>query len=278
MVSALFERNRDLYVPFGTVPSAMLSLVGRDGEMDLYDGVLRARHADGTIRFDGVPQDCYGEKLRETVRSWSYMKFPYFAELGPDDGWYKVGPLARLQNCDSIPTPLAEAERQAFVASLGPAVVHAPLAFHWARLIELLHAAEVIQRLLADPELLGDALTATGPRHGTGIGILEAPRGTLIHHYEIGDDDLVKRCNLVVATTHNNQAMNEAIREVARVHLDGHEPTNALLNHIEVAIRAFDPCLSCATHALGQMPLLVEVINADGVVVGRTRRDATVST
>ena len=278
MVSALFERNRDLYVPFGTVPSALLSLVGRGGEMDLYDGVLRARHADGTIRFDGVPQDCYGEKLRETVRSWSYMKFPYFAELGPDDGWYKVGPLARLQNCDIIPTPLAEAERQAFMATLGPAVVHAPLAFHWARLIELLHAAEVIQGLLADPELLGDALTATGPRHGTGIGILEAPRGTLIHHYEIGDDDLVKRCNLIVSTTHNNQAMNEAIREVARVHLDGHEPTNALLNHIEVAIRAFDPCLSCATHALGQMPLVVEVIDADGVVVGRARRDATVST
>ncbi|MBL9110069.1 MAG: Ni/Fe hydrogenase subunit alpha [Myxococcales bacterium] len=275
MVSSLFERNRDLYAPFGTVPSALLSLVGRGGELDLYDGVLRARNADGTVRFDGVPQESYGEKLRETVRSWSYMKFPYFADLGPDDGWYKVGPLARIQNCDVIPTKLAEEARQAFLAKLGPSVVHAPLAFHWARLIELLHAAEVIEGLLADPELLGDELTASGPRQGTGIGILEAPRGTLIHHYEIGDDDLVKKCNLVVSTTHNNQAMNEAIREVARVHLDGHEPTNALLNHIEVAIRAFDPCLSCATHALGQMPLLVEVVDASGVVVGRARRDAS---
>ena len=272
MVSSLFEGNRDLYAPFGTVPSALLSLVGRGGELDLYDGVLRARNADGTVRFDGVPQESYGEKLRETVRSWSYMKFPYFADLGPDDGWYKVGPLARIQNCDVIPTKLAEEARQAFLAKLGPSVVHAPLAFHWARLIELLHAAEVIESLLHDPALLGRELTAKGPRAREGVGIIEAPRGTLIHHYEVGDDDLVTMCNLIVSTTHNNMAMNEAIREVARQVLDGNEPTEGLLNHIEVAIRAFDPCLSCATHALGRMPLQVEIVDAAGELVRRLVR------
>jgi NAD-reducing hydrogenase large subunit len=201
------------------------------------------------------------------------MKFPFFVARGKDDGWYKVGPLARVQNCDAIGTPLAEAARQEFLAS-APRMIHAPLASHWARMIELLHAAEVIERLLADPALLGDELVTSGPRGKTAIGILEAPRGTLIHHYEVDENDLVTMCNLIVSTTHNNQAMNEAIREVARQYLDGHEPTPGLLNHIEVAIRAFDPCLSCATHALGKMPLAVEIVDATGALVSRLVRDA----
>jgi NAD-reducing hydrogenase large subunit len=205
--------------------------------------------------FDGVRCEDYGARIHENVRSWSYMKFPFFAELGPERGWYKVGPLARVQNCDAIGTPRAEAARQDFLAQTLGTIQHAPLAYHWARMIELLHAAEVIERLLADPALLGDELTATGARGTTGVGVIEAPRGTLIHHYEVDADDLVTMCNLIVSTTHNNTAMNEAIRQVARQHLDGHEPTEGLLNHIEVAIRAFDPCLSCATHALGKMPL-----------------------
>jgi NAD-reducing hydrogenase large subunit len=273
LVKALHEQNRDLYDHFGTVRSSLLSLVGRDGTLDLYDGVLRARDADGAIIFDGVEPSDYGNELRENVRSWSYMKFPFIASRGADDGWYKVGPLARLQNCDAIGTPRAEAARQELLASAPGQLIHAPLAFHWARMIELLHAAEVIEGLLADPALLEGDLVASGPRARAGVGIIEAPRGTLIHHYEVDEQDLVTMCNLIVSTTHNNQAMNEAIREVARQHLDGHEPTEALLNHIEVAIRAFDPCLSCATHALGKMPLAVEIRDASGALVGRRVRD-----
>ncbi|HRE17446.1 MAG TPA: nickel-dependent hydrogenase large subunit, partial [Rhodocyclaceae bacterium] len=136
----------------------------------------------------------------------------------------------------------------------------------------MLHAAEVIADLLQHPDLMTGPLTATGPRQREGIGIIEAPRGTLIHHYEVGEDDLVSMCNLIVSTTHNNQAMNEAIRQVARQYLDGREPTEGLLNHIEVAIRAFDPCLSCATHALGKMPLEVELLDAEGSEVHRLVR------
>ena len=273
LVAELHNQNRDLYEQFGTVRSSLLSLVGHDGKLDLYDGVLRARDADGTIIFDGVACDDYGALLRENVRSWSYMKFPFIASRGVDDGWYKVGPLARIQNCDAIGTPLAEAARQELMASWPGGLIHAPLAFHWARMIELLHAAEMIAGLLADPLLLGEELVSGGPRGKTAVGIIEAPRGTLIHHYEVDEQDLVTMCNLIVSTTHNNQAMNEAIRQVARQYLDGHEPTEGLLNHIEVAIRAFDPCLSCATHALGKMPLEVEIVDARGALVERLVKD-----
>lgn len=273
LVAELHLQNRELYDGFGTTRSSLLSLVGRDGTLDLYDGVLRARDADGQIIFDGVECSDYGTQLRENVRSWSYMKFPFITSRGPDAGWYKVGPLARIQNCDRIDTPRAEEARQELLATASGALIHAPLAFHWARLIELLHAAEVIERLLADPALLGTELVASGSRGRTGIGIIEAPRGTLIHHYEVDDQDLVTMCNLIVSTTHNNQAMNEAIREVARQYLDGQEPSEGLLNHIEVAIRAFDPCLSCATHALGKMPLAVEIVDARGDLVERLVRD-----
>jgi len=273
LVSELHRQNRELYDQFGTVRSNLLSLVGRDGKLDLYDGVLRARDADGRIIFDGVECSDYGTQLHENVRSWSYMKFPFITSRGPDTGWYKVGPLARIQNCDGVGTPLAEEARQELLGSGSGALIHAPLAFHWARLIELLHAAEVIERLLADPALLGTELVASGPRGRVAVGVIEAPRGTLIHHYEVDDQDLITMCNLIVSTTHNNQAMNEAIREVARRYLDGHEPSEGLLNHIEVAIRAFDPCLSCATHALGKMPLAVEIVDARGAVVERLVRD-----
>ncbi|MCC6621505.1 MAG: Ni/Fe hydrogenase subunit alpha [Deltaproteobacteria bacterium] len=273
LVAELHARDPDTYARFGTVRSNLLSLVGRDGKLDLYDGVLRARDPDGVIVFDGVDPLDYHTRLRENVRSWSYMKFPFIESLGADAGWYKVGPLARVQNCDAIPTPLAEEARQAWLATAPGRFIHAPLAFHWARMIEMLHAAEVIERLLDDEALLGDRLVASGPRGHVGVGIIEAPRGTLIHHYEVDAQDLVTMCNLIVSTTHNNQAMNEAIRQVAREHLDGHEPTEGLLNHIEVAIRAFDPCLSCATHALGKMPLQVEIVGADGALVERLVRD-----
>ena len=263
----LHGQNAPLYSQFGNFRSNLLSLVRADGAMDLYDGVLRVRDADGKVLFDGVNDQDYLELIEEEVRSWSYMKFPHLRGLGRELGWYRVGPLARVQNCDFIPSPLAEVERQAFVAWGQGELVHASLAYHWARMIEMLHAVEVIAQLLDDPALLSGDLLTTGKRQRSGVGIIEAPRGTLIHDYTVGDDDLVTHCNLIVSTTHNNQAMNEAVRSVARDYLSGKEITEGLLNHIEVAIRAYDPCLSCATHALGKMPLEVTLLAADGSVM-----------
>lgn len=200
------------------------------------------------------------------------MKFPFISSLGAEAGWYKVGPLARLQNCDRVGTPFAEAARDEWLAHAPSRPIHGALSFHWARMIELLHSVEVIDQLLHDPALLGDELVTQGPRQPTCVGIIEAPRGTLIHHYEVDDQDLVTMCNLIVSTTHNNRAMNEAIRDVARRFLDGQEPTEGLLNHIEVAIRAYDPCLSCATHALGKMPLWVEIVDGTGTLIERLER------
>jgi len=270
----LHAQNPVLYNSFGSFKSNLLSLVRADGAMDLYDGVLRARDAQGQILFDAIHDQRYLELIEEEVRPWSYMKFPHLHSLGAGQGWYRVGPLARVQNCDFIPSECAELERQAFVDWGQGKLVHATLAYHWARMIELLHSVEVIAELLADPALLSGDLLTTGVRCTHGVGIIEAPRGTLIHDYDVGDDDLVTRCNLIVSTTHNNQAMNEAVRSVAREYLDGQVLTEGLLNHIEVAIRAYDPCLSCATHALGQMPLEVTLLAEDGSLLDRVEKSA----
>ncbi len=275
LVQRLHAMNSELYESFGTIRSPLLSLVGPGGRLEFYEGLLRAKDADGKTLLDGVDPKAYRAHLDEEVRGWTYMKFPYLLALGKERGWYKVGPLARVQNCDVIHTPLAEAERQAFRAVHGGALVHAPLFSHWARLIELLHAAEVIEELLRDEALLGEPTVTTGERVGEGVGVIEAPRGTLIHHYKVDGNDVVTLCNLIVSTTHNNQAMNEAVRVVAAQYLDGHEPTEALLNHVEVAIRSFDPCLSCATHALGRMPLELEVVDEAGARVGLLRRGSS---
>jgi NAD-reducing hydrogenase large subunit len=265
----LHAQNTALYDGFARVPAAMMSLVRADGALDLYDGLLRVRDAAGALIVDGVDDQAYLDLIEEHVKPWTYMKFPSLKALGPEHGWYRVGPLARLQTCDFLTTPRAEAERRAFVAAGGGAPVHGALATHWARMVELLHCMEVIAELLDDP-LLGDGdLMRSGPRQRSGVGVIEAPRGTLIHHYEVGDDDLVTMCNLIVSTTHNNQAMNESVRAVAREYLDGQVLTEGLLNHIEVAIRAYDPCLSCATHALGRMPLDVSLLGPGGALLDR---------
>lgn len=273
LVKRLHRADPGLYDNFGRFRANMMSLVRADGALDLYDGVLRFRDADGKVVFDGISDQAYRSVLREQVKPWSYMKFPYVERLGPEAGWYQVGPLARVQNCDFIPTPMAEAERREFIDHGAGEPVRATLAYHWARMVELLHAAEVIRDLLDDPDLMGGPLVAGGERQREGVGIIEAPRGTLIHHYQVGDDDLVTMCNLIVSTTHNNQAMNTAVREVARRYLNGRKLTEGLLNHIEVAIRAYDPCLSCATHALGRMPLVLELADAQGQVLERVVRD-----
>ncbi len=273
IVRALHESNAALYARFGRVAAASMSLVAADGSLDLYDGALRGRDADGQLLFDQFDPRHYDQLITEAVKPWSYMKFPHWSARGADDGWYRVGPLARVQNCDRMPTPLAEAARQDLLAFGGGAPLHGSLTYHWARMIELLGAAETIATLLADDDLEGRELVTSGPRQREGVGVIEAPRGTLIHHYQVGDDDLVGMANLIVATTHNNEVMNRAVRDVARSYFDGRAITEGLLNQIEVAIRAYDPCLSCATHALGRMPLQVVALDADGVEVARRVRD-----
>jgi len=260
----LFEQNLDLYNSFGRFKAHTLNLVRADGALDLYHGGLRARDLSGATLFDHYDYSHYWDVIFEDVKPWSYMKFPFLRSLGAETGWYRVGPLSRVTQCDFIPTPLAEEQRKEFIAFNGGSAAGATLGFHWARMIEMLHAAEVIQELLLDPDLQGNDLVNTGERQQRGVGVIEAPRGTLIHHYKVDEHDQIIRCNLIVSTTHNNQAMNEAIRQVARQYLDGRKLTEGLLNHIEVAIRAFDPCLSCATHALGKMPLEVELLDAQG--------------
>jgi NAD-reducing hydrogenase large subunit len=273
LAKKLHTSNPALYDSFGLFRSKLMSLVGPDGALDFYHGSLRVRDADGQVLIDGADYQGYHQLLTEEVKPWSYMKFPYLTRMGREEGWYKVGPLARVQNCDFIPTPLAEAERREFMDYGQGGLIHGPLAYHWARMIEMLHAAETIKDLLHDDDLGKDDLMASGPRTQEGVGVIEAPRGTLIHHYQVDENDLVTMANLIVSTTHNNQAMNEAVRQVARQYLTGREITEGLLNHIEVAIRAFDPCLSCATHALGQMPLAVELVGADGQVLDQRYKD-----
>lgn len=275
LIKGLFARNLDYYKGFGRFSAHDMGLVRADGAMDLYHGGLRARRADGSTLFDHFDYSRYWEVIAEDVKSWSYMKFPYFRSIGSsDNGWYRVGPLTRVTQCDFIPTPLADKERDEFTAFDHGSATGATLGYHWARMIEMLHSAEVIKDLLHDDDIVGGDLLATGQRQERGVGVIEAPRGTLIHHYRVNEDDQVIRANLIVSTTHNNQAMNEAIRVVARQYLDGREITEGLLNHIEVAIRCFDPCLSCATHALGKMPLEIELIDADGMTLDRLTRDA----
>ena len=271
--------SRDLYLmelerhqTFAAITSGFMSLIGKNGELDLYHGALRLLGPSGEVLLDDVDYRSYGDHLREEVRPWTYMKFPYLAKLGPEKGWYRVGPLARINNAGFIREPLAEAARLEFIASGEGGFIQSPLAYHWARMIELLHAAEGIRDLLLDPEILGTDLMTEGTPRTRGIGVIEAPRGTLFHDYSVNEEGLVTRANLIVSTTSNNQAMNESIRSVAAEALDGHEPTEALLNQIEVAIRAYDPCLSCATHALGKMPLEVEVVDEQGRCLGTLAR------
>ena len=273
MARELHETNPSLYTSFGTFRSNSMSLVGKNGELDFYHGSLRVRDDSGAKLVDGFDYCNYGQLIEEEVKSWSYMKFPFLKSLGKENGWYKVGPLARVQNCDQIPSPFAEAARKEFIDYAGGMPMHAPLAYHWTRMIEMLHAAETIKDLLHDDDVLGENRVLVGERRSEGVGVIEAPRGTLFHHYQVDENDLVTMCNLIVSTTNNNQAMNEAVRQVARRYLDGKTLTEGLLNHIEVAIRAFDPCLSCATHALGKMPIELELVDAEGAVVDTLSRD-----
>jgi NAD-reducing hydrogenase large subunit len=278
LAKKLFATNPTFYHGFGEAKSLMMALVDKQGALDFYHGGLRVKDGDGKTILDHVDYATYDSLLAEDAKSWSYMKFPYLRSLGSEAGWYKVGPLARVQTVDSIPSPLAEKERSELMQATKGRPMHGSLLYHLTRLIELLHSAEIIRELLDDPEITGkDILADFGPRQEEAVGVIEAPRGTLFHHYRVNKEGLVDYCNLIVATTNNNQAMNEAVRHVAKTYLNGREITEGLLNHIEVAIRCYDPCLSCATHAVGKMPLEIELLDASGQLLQRARKNIGVS-
>lgn len=267
-------QNQSFLDQFAAYPSGHLGLVNESGGLELYNGRLRAIDARGKRTLDDVLDADYEQYIAEGVEPWTYLKFPYLRHLGREEGWNRVGPLARLNVADFIPTPLAELERQAFFAKAANQPKNATMHYHWARLIEMLHCAEMIRDLLEDDKIMGDDLLRKGERQPVGIGVLEAPRGTLIHHYEADEKGMVTRANLIVSTTHNNEAMNRAVHSVVTQHWAGRERiTESMLNQVEIAIRAYDPCLSCATHALGQMPLLLSVFDHNNQLIDDYRRD-----
>ncbi len=267
-----YKKNKEFVDNYAYFPSNHLSIVRKDGAMDLYHGVLRAVDSEGRKILNDVDYQHYDDYIEEEVRSWSYMKFPYLKELGPEKGWYRVGPLARLNTCDFIPTPLAQKEFEEFKSLTNGKPNNHCLHYHYARLIEILHSAEEMKKLLNDPDLLEGPLVTKGTKVNEGVGLIEAPRGTLFHHYRINEHDQIEMANLIVSTTNNNEPMNRSVNHVAKSWMNGKtEITEPMMNAVEVAIRAYDPCLSCATHALGQMPLDISLYDKDNNLLDRKR-------
>ena len=263
------DRNRALLDEFASFPSGYLGMVSPDNAVELYDGQLRHVGPDRSElhRFDGSD---YLEHIGEHVEPWSYLKFPYFKDSGWPDGVYRVGPLGRLNAADKMATPLAQAEYETYQQINDGRVVEGTLCYHYARLVEDLYAVERARQILEDPEVLSRDILATGRvTNHEGVGVLEAPRGTLFHHYWVDDNGQLERINLIVATGNNNHAMSRAVEEVAKRYVHGPDIKEGALNRIEAAIRAYDPCLSCSTHALGQMPLELVILDATGTELRR---------
>jgi NAD-reducing hydrogenase large subunit len=263
----LLDTHQEEVQTFGNFPTLFLGLVGANGAWEHYDGRLRFVDSAGRIVADGVEPDRYAEYVGEAVERDSYLKSPYYRPLGYPDGVYRVGPLARLNVCSRMDTPLADGELIEFRQRAG-GTANASFLYHYARLVEILAATERVDRLLADPDLHSDRLRAeAGINRLEGIGVSEAPRGTLFHHYQVDEDGLLKKVNLLIATGQNNLAMNRTVAQIARHYVTGPHIPEPLLNRVEAGIRAFDPCLSCSTHAAGQMPLHLQLIGPDGVVL-----------
>ncbi|MFD1292740.1 Ni/Fe hydrogenase subunit alpha [Lutibacter holmesii] len=267
-IKTYHTKNAEWIDNFAAYPSNHLGLVDQEnGALELYNGRLRSVNSEGKEILN-IADTEYRSHFKEAVEPWSYLKFPYMTKYGREQGWNRVGPLARLNTCSHITTPLAEAERIIFKNYTNNKPNNMTMHTHWARLIEMLHCAELMKELLLDEEIMGDDLVRKGTPRNKGIGIIEAPRGTLIHEYHTNSKGLITKCNLIVSTTHNNEAMNRGVRSVANAVLsEKPEITEPMLNQIEIAIRAYDPCLSCATHALGKMPLIVQLEDKYGKLI-----------
>ena len=257
---------------FGNFPSLYFGLVHETGNAAYSDGELRVVASDGEVLVDKADPRPYWDYLGEAVEPWTYLKFPYYKPLGYPEGMYRVGPLARLNIVDQLGTPTADAELAEYRARLGR-YPSSSFHYHWARLIEIVHCIDMVEEVLADPAILGEDVRARAQinRH-EGVGVCEAPRGTLFHHYRVDSDGIVQWANLVIATGQNNLAMNRSVLQVARHYIKGKDVQEGMLNRVEGVIRAFDPCLSCSTHAVGQMPLELDVVGADGQVVRHLAR------
>jgi len=276
-----FTAFKDLIGPFsdevehfGNFPTMYLSLVTPEGGLEHYDGLFRIKGSDGAIIEDMVPLDDYERIIGEAVEPYSYMKFPYYLPAGYPEGIYRVGPLARLNNCDFCGTPQADAALDEFRNLQDGGPVSSSFHYHFARLVEIIYAMERIGELLEDPEILAPRVRARARgNRNEGIGVAEAPRGTLIHHYKIDDDGLMTWANLIIATGHNNLAMNRGVQQSAEHFVDGNNLQEGMLNRVEAVIRCYDPCLSCASHAFGQMPLKIQLLDSRGRVLDQLVRD-----
>ena len=268
------EKNQEDIEKFAVFQSGYFGLVTEEGGLELYEGNCRLIDADGE-RLEEFNAGHYLDYIAEHVEDWSYLKFPYYKKMGWPDGVYRVGPLGRLNVAEKIDTPLANEELKIYKALNGGKPVESTLYFHYARLIEILFAVERVKVLLDDPDITcNDILNTRQEYTGEGVGVIEAPRGTLFHHYKANANGQVERVNLIVATGHNNWAMSKSVDSVAKTYIiGGQEITEGVLNRVEAAIRAHDPCLSCSTHALGQMPIVVDIVDAEGTVVNTLKRN-----
>ncbi len=272
VIKGWMAANLDDLNKFGVFSTNYLGMVDENNALQLYDGDIRIvdKQRQFINRFDGHD---YLDYIAERVEPWTYLKFPYYKSLGWPDGVYRVGPLGRLNAAERMATPLAQAEYEVFQQVRGGQVVEGTLYYHYARLIEDLYAAERVKEILLDPDVLSTDIQDNRPvTNAEGVGVIEAPRGTLWHHYWVDENGRLEKVNLIVATGNNNWAMSKAVDSVAKTYVDGKNVTEGQLNRIEAAIRAYDPCLSCSTHALGQMPLEVVVYDASGDEVNRVMR------
>jgi NAD-reducing hydrogenase large subunit len=273
MFKKMLDSLKEETAVFGDFPSLYLGLVQPDGSWEHYDGEVRVVDADGKILASLTDHSRYQDIIGEAVEPDSYLKSPYFKPIGYPDGVYRVGPLARLNICTKMGTPLADAELAEFRRHGKGGLVSSTFHYHHARLVEVLCGLELVERLLRDPEITSDRLRASaGINNLEGVGVSEAPRGTLFHHYQVDENGLVQKINLIIATGQNNLAMNRTITQIAKHFIKGKQIPEPMLNRVEAGIRAFDPCLSCSTHAAGQMPLEIRLVGPDGHTVDEVRR------
>ncbi len=270
---SIMERFREEIATFGNFPTFFMGIVKKDNGLTFYDGKLRIVDASGHVVADDLDPTQYFDYIGEKVEPWSYLKSAYYKPKGFPDGIYRVGPLARLNVADRCGTPRADQELAEF-HELQRTAVLSSFHYHHARLIEILYCVERMEQLLSDPDILSKHVRALArPNALEGVGACEAPRGTLFHHYKIDEQGLIRWANLIIATGHNNLAMNRSVLQVAKRFVHGKKLAPGMLNRVEAVIRCYDPCLSCSTHALGQMPLQIQLISPEGGVLDELVRD-----